>query len=298
MDFTIGTKEQAASADNVVEYVSEPGAYAGNISIAKIRKFESGAEALEIGTTDNDGKICKINLIVKTKKGESTYDKDGKKYPLPGINTIQGSLLPCLGCKSLSAEKDKEGNVHYPLLIGKPLGMLINIRLTTNPKNGKNYANADLRTFFNPKTNLCGSEILNGVKTPIRKNEISKVLKTIDETTNTTNNKEVEDPFKSNTGVNSADSVNEDPFEDSSLTNKTQKEEVKQETKQVKADTKTTTKKETPNLKIVETKKEEVKKEVKQEVKQEQQPVIEEPLVEESPFQEDNTNVSDQGNFW
>lgn len=192
MNFTLGTMEEATEAAKQAEFtggnfIKEPGAYAGIVETAVFKKFTSGAGGVEIAIKTPEGQTCKVMIITMKKDGTSTYKNGkGELMPLPGINQIRGALMPCLRQKELAATQNGD-DIIYTSVVGQPLGMLVNIRKTLGKTNGKPdpkkvYDNADLKTFFCPKTNLCGSEILNKITTPERKAKIEEGLKVIDET--------------------------------------------------------------------------------------------------------------------
>ncbi len=191
MNFSMGAIEEAAEAAKNAEftggnYVKEPGAYHGIVETAMFKKFPSGAGGVEIAIKTEEGQTCKIMIITMKKDGTSTYKNAKGEFPLPGINQIRGALMPCLRQRELAATQNGD-EIIYTSVVGQPLGMLVNIRKTLGKTNGKPdpnkvYENADLKTFYCPKTNLCGSEILNKINTPERKDKIMESLKTIDET--------------------------------------------------------------------------------------------------------------------
>lgn len=220
MNFSLGNideaKEAAKQADsNGGNYVSEPGAYFGPVKSAILKEFDTGSAGMEITIETEEGQACKVLIFVRKKDGTSTYTKDGKTFNLPGVNTIRGSLLPSVMLKELPAVKGADGTTSYPTLVGRQLGMLVNIKKTLGKTNGqpdpkKVFDNADLVTFFCPKNGKCGSEILEKVEVPVRKAEIEKTLKIIDETAIIVTKQAVNsnDPF----GEGSSGSTEDDPF--------------------------------------------------------------------------------------
>lgn len=193
MNFSLGAKEEAIEAAKQAEfaggnYVKEPGAYEGIVETAVFKKFTSGAGGVEIAIKTDEGLTCKVMIITMKKDGTSTYkNSKGELMPLPGINQMRGALMPCLRQKDLVARESGE-DIIYPTVIGQRLGMLVNIRKTLGkgkdgrPDPNKVYENADLKTFYCPKTGLCGSEILNKIEKPERKAKIMESLQVFDET--------------------------------------------------------------------------------------------------------------------
>jgi len=187
-------KAAAEKADTVFggNYVTEPGAYPGVIKSMELRSFPTGAKAISITTTTDDNKELSVLLWVVSKAGKNTYidKKTNKETPLPDCNLVLGSLMPCLRLRKLEPRVvDDPKNpgkkiTIYPATIGKPLGMLVNIDITngTGKNAGKKYKNAMVETFFDPKTNLLGSEIMNKVTEPKKKAETEKKLKVNDKT--------------------------------------------------------------------------------------------------------------------
>lgn len=170
MDFTIGStpeemKELAKSADFVGgRYIDEFGAYEGIITSACIQlSKKSKAQALDIEIELEDGKKCKDSFWFLSGKGVPFYisKKDQSQVPLPAMATIQGSLLPCLKMRELPSVKNGD-DVTYPSLVGRKIGFLCNIELTTY--NNKEYSKAKIDRFFEVGTNLTGSEIVNKIK--------------------------------------------------------------------------------------------------------------------------------------
>lgn len=242
MNFSMGTVEEAQEAAKQAEfmggnYVKEPGAYQGIVESAMFKKFTSGAGGLEIVIKTSEGQMCKIFILTMKKDGTSTYKNGkGELMPLPGINQIRGALMPCLRQKDLVATQNGD-DVIYTSIVGQPLGVLVNIKKTLGKTNGKPdqnkvYDNADLKTFYCPKTGLCGSEILNKVSTPERKEKIIEGLKVIDETAiAVTNNAagatagDVADPFAAE---NAGGASEKDPFAESGA-EKSKEKEVEKE---------------------------------------------------------------------
>jgi hypothetical protein len=243
MNFSLGAKEEAIEAAKQVDfaggnYVKEPGAYEGIVETAVFKKFTSGAGGVEIAIKTEEGLTCKVMIITMKKDGTSTYkNSKGELMPLPGINQMRGSLMPCLRQKDLVA-KESGDDIIYPTVIGQRLGMLVNIRKTLGkgkdgrPDPNKVYENADLKTFYCPKTGLCGSEILNKIEKPERKAKIMESLQVFDETAvagvtisnpadpfgdATASGAPVDDPFASNdsmdTGADTAPPENNEPDE-------------------------------------------------------------------------------------
>lgn len=281
MNFTI-TKEEGLEAAKQAEYsggnnVTTPGAYVGIVQSAIFKKFDSGAGGLEISMKvtsedENDGKTCKVMLLTMKKDGTSTYkDSKGNLVQLPGVNQVRGALMPVLRKKELTAVKNGDEFI-YPDIVGKKLGMLVNIKRTLGKTGGKPdpkkvYDNPDLKTFFCPATRLCGSEILAGAKTPERINKLIEGLHVKDETAiaEVAGSSNPADPFgDANGAVLPAD----DPFASAGQTET--KEEVKTEVKT------------------------EAKVESKAEVKAEVKP---EPKVE-TPAPVDTPAATDSDNFW
>lgn len=226
MIFTLGTKEEALEAAKQAEYtggnfVNVPGAYSGIVETAIFKKFDSGAGGMEIimkvcDDPENDGKSCKIMIITMKKDGTSFYkNSKGEQMLLPGVNQIRGALMPVLRKKELAAIESGEDFV-YPEIVGKKIGMLINIRVTNGKTNGKVdpkkvYENADLKTFFCPSTRLCGSEILNGIQKPERLAKLIEGLKVTDETVAEVSDENASDPTDP-FGDSGTPSPKDDPF--------------------------------------------------------------------------------------
>ena len=197
MDFTLGAIDQSLiDAANMTErvggnYVKEPGAYVGIIENAILKYFgkdRTGAAGLEITMKTEEGLLCKVFMLTMKKDGSSTCKPNakGEVLPLPGINQIRASLMPVLRMRELKAV-DNGDEIIYPALVGKKLGMMVDIRKTLGETGGKPdpkkvYENAALKTFFCPATKLCGSEILEKKTTPERFDKIVASLRVIDET--------------------------------------------------------------------------------------------------------------------
>lgn len=191
MNFSMGSIEEAKTAaqqaDNVGgSYVEEPGAYIGKITKAHFQKFSSGSGAFKVESevTDKNGEKRSLNFLIFTMKkdGKSTYEKDGKTHPLPGMNQITGGLMPVLNKKELPSVKNAKDEITYPSIEGMEIGFLVNIKITDGKKAGQVYKNPELVAFFDPKTNKTGSEILNNTDAK-KKVKIEAGLKVIDETT-------------------------------------------------------------------------------------------------------------------
>ena len=197
MDFVLGTIDQTLiDAANMTErvggnYVKEPGAYVGIIESAILKYFgkdRTGAAGLEITMKTEEGLLCKVFMLTMKKDGTSTCKPNakGEVLPLPGINQIRASLMPVLRMRELKAVENGD-EIIYPGLLGKKLGMMVDIRKTLGETAGKPdpkkvYENASLKTFFCPATKLCGSEILGKQTTPERYDNIVASLRVIDET--------------------------------------------------------------------------------------------------------------------
>lgn len=219
MNFSMGTVEEAKlaaeQADNVGgSYVDEPGAYTGKITKAYFQKFSSGAGGLklEADVISKDGEKRGLNVLIITMKkdGTSTYEKDGKIFPLPGMNLITGGLMPVANKKELPSVKNAKGEITYPSLEGVELGFLVNITMSDGKKPGQVYKNADLVAFFDPKTNKTGSELLNNTEAK-KKEKIEAGLKVID---NTTKQQYKNDPFGDD---NEDDDLTDNPFEEENI---------------------------------------------------------------------------------
>ena len=226
-DFVLGAREDAIVAANQVErvggnFVKEPGAYVGIVETAvmkyfnKDKKDRSGSGGLEIMMKTEEGTQVKVFMMTVKKDGTSVCKPNakGESLPLPGINQIRGSLMPVLRMGELKAV-DNGDEIIYPSIIGKKLGMMIDIRKTLGTTGGKPdpkkvYDNASLKTFFCPTTMLCGSEILEKKTTPERYEKILPTLKVIYETTivETAGGSNPADPFSDAGTVGGVD----DPF--------------------------------------------------------------------------------------
>lgn len=227
MDFTMGSVEEAkaasAQADNVGgSFVTEPGAYAGVIKKASFKKFPSGAGGFEVQmnvkTEGEPDKVLKFMIITLTKAGVSTYKKDGKDFPLPGMNQIRGGLMAVLRMKDLPAVDDGEGGATYPVLEGRKIGCLVDIRLTSGRGNSV-YKNPQIVAFYDPATNQTGSEILSGKPETKKKAKIEAGLKVIDDTVKqTTDAAQGSDPFTESDAKDdpfAESNSNDDPFKES-----------------------------------------------------------------------------------
>lgn len=229
MDFNMGSieaaKEAAQQADNIGgSYVEKPGAYAGKIKKAYFQKFPSGSGGLKLESevVDKNGEKKSLNILIFTMKkdGKSTYEKDGKTYPLPGMNQITGGLMPVANKKELQSTKNAKDEITYPSLEGVEVGFLVNITLSDG-KNGKVYKNAELVAFFDPKTNRTGSEILNNTEAK-KKEKIEAGLKVID---NTTKKQAQSDPF-----ADEEDDLTNDPFAQENEDAENNKEAIEEKT--------------------------------------------------------------------
>lgn len=192
MDFIVESKEQALEAAKNAEftggnYVKVHGAYFGPIQSCIFKKFASGSGGMEITIKTEEGLLCKSMIITMTKEGKSTYkNSKGEELPLPGINMIRGGLMPILQQRELKALKKSEDEIEYPAIVGKNLGMLVDIVKTyaKDKKTGKIdttkvYENTDLKGFFCPLTGKTGSELLEG-KDAEKKAKIEENLKTVE----------------------------------------------------------------------------------------------------------------------
>lgn len=226
MDFTMGSVEEAQAAavqaDNVGgSFVTDPGAYSGVIKKAMFKKFPSGAGGFEVQmnvkTEGEPDKVLKFMIITLTKAGVSTYKKDGKDFPLPGMNQIRGGLMAVLRMKDLPAVDDGKGGATYPVLEGRKVGCLVDIRLTSGKGNSV-YKNPQIVAFYDPATNQTGSEILSGKPEAKKKAKIEAGLKIIDDTVKqAADTTQGSDPFTESSASDDpfAESNNDDPFKES-----------------------------------------------------------------------------------
>jgi hypothetical protein len=242
MNFTMGSLEEAkvaaAQADNVGgSFVTEPGAYAGVIKKASFKKFQSGAGGFEVQmdvkTEGEPDKVLKFMIITLTKEGVSTYKKDGKNFPLPGMNQIRGGLMAVLQMKTLPAVDDGEGGATYPVLAGRKIGCLVDIRLTSG-KGNIVYKNPQIVAFYDPDTNQTGSEILSGKSEAKKKAKIEAGLKIIDDTVKQpADAHQGSDPFtdsSANDDPFAESNSNDDPFKESNEASNEESEETDTET--------------------------------------------------------------------
>lgn len=189
MEFNITkeNKNELVSAldrtETMTEYISEPGEYVVTFKDAYLKTWRSGAKSLSLVMETSNGLIGTEDIFVQSgeSKGcKTTYtNKDGDEIMLPGVVLIQASLMPCIGLKTLKSS-DRDGTIVYKDIINREVGILVNIKKTQY--NGKIYLNQVTKGFFNTKTNLTGSEILNGITAPEKKEKIKKALTLIDET--------------------------------------------------------------------------------------------------------------------
>lgn len=224
MDFTMGSVEEAkvaaSQADNVGgSFVTEPGAYIGVIKKASFKKFPKGSGGFEvqvdIKTEGEPDRLLKFIIWTLTKAGVSTYKKDGKDFPLPGINQIKGGLMAVLRMKVLPAVDDGKGGATYPVLEGRKIGCLVNIRLSGKEDNA--YKNPQIVAFFDPATNQTGSEILSGKPEAKKKAKIEAGLKIVDDTVKqAADTTQGSDPFtESSASDDPFAESNDDPFKES-----------------------------------------------------------------------------------
>ena len=197
-------QDDAFSADYVVaKRVDKPGAYIATINSMVIKKLSSGTTYLNFDmTTDEDGG-CDFDLLLTGRNGKSTYKdkRNGKIKSLPDVAKLRAGFMPCSNLDKLTPVEmtiNNKPTVVYKGAEGKKIGILLNTKLV-NGKNNKIYTNYECKGFFDPETNLTGSEIINNITEPKRKEEVMSGLMVIDETIQ-------------NQGF--ADSGTEDPFND------------------------------------------------------------------------------------
>ena len=70
--------------------------YKGTVKMAFLDTWGSGAMYVAL-TLTLDGKDYNENITITNKKGENFYEKNDKKYPLPGFVTIDNLCLTTLG---------------------------------------------------------------------------------------------------------------------------------------------------------------------------------------------------------
>ena len=192
MRFTISAdkNEQVKLAESS-EYTSynnieTPGAYVVNIDSMELVTVPSGAKFIEFRVTTigmPEEATGKINLLITTKNGSSTYSKNGKDYDLPGVNHIRGSFMILMGVNDLepmTITKDGKPHLMFKSMENKKIGVLLDIKKTKG-KNDKVYFNQELVGFYNPETEQTATEFLKG-EPPTQKAIKQSKLKIIDET--------------------------------------------------------------------------------------------------------------------
>lgn len=145
--FTTGTQAEAVKAESR-SYVSVPGAYIGIIKSATLKTFASGAAGLEVEITTEAGGVRDM-IITKKKDGTASEW---------GVNKIQGGLMRVIGLaegQSIQPQAMPDGTTVFPDLLGKRVGVCINIEKTGTL--AKSYENTRIDSFYNPDTNQTGS---------------------------------------------------------------------------------------------------------------------------------------------
>ena len=154
---------KAQGADNVSSRISETGRYICEITRAEKLVSSKGTRGLGLSVKDESGQTADYLDVYYERE-------DGSE--LPSMKTVQ-AILGCLKIRepatgTIKCEKwDKEGKAYvemavpgYPDLMGKKLGLLLQIELTTNDLTGKDAARLNIYGVFQVDTNLTVTEIL------------------------------------------------------------------------------------------------------------------------------------------
>ncbi len=171
-------------------YAWESAVYDTTIKLAYLHQTDSKAIFLNVILENSDGKELKEGFCIKSgnEKGNKTYyEKDGKKFPLPGYAVAESMCIGATGkllkdcmdtvekrtIKIYDPEQSKEANTERPVIIdllGKPVKVAVHQveenKRKKNDNTGKYEATSDTRTineckFFGNIEGLTADEIIN-----------------------------------------------------------------------------------------------------------------------------------------
>ena len=161
------------------DFVWDSGVYDTKVKLAYLDKAESGAISANFILADAAGKELKETQFIKSgnaKGNKTTYEKDGKLYPLPGYSVVNSlcmaatgtSLSACMAhlekkhVKVYDATSKKEVPKERPVLmdlIGKPVKVAVSkLKVYKQKKNSKGIYEDTAETRFTNECKFFGNE--------------------------------------------------------------------------------------------------------------------------------------------
>lgn len=178
MGLTLNANE-ARKADNFSMIIRESGKYIGTITRAQKLLSRNNVEG--------------VGLSFKTDEGESASYLD--LYTIkPGGEQLRGftivqSILCCTRVKNAdegpitfetwdrdSRSMMKVTETGYPALMGKRIGLVLQLELGTNQSTGEDTNRLQIVGVFEPSTGLTASEILDGKTKPERLDRVLRMI--------------------------------------------------------------------------------------------------------------------------
>lgn len=171
--------DAARKADNIGGMIRESGRYVGTITRAEALVSKNGVQGLGLSFKNDNGQSASyLDIYTVKKNGEM----------LRGFDLVQ-AILVCLGLKAAD-----DGEIHfdrwdnderklvpakasgYPALMGKKIGLLLQMELQTNPNTGSDTERLNIVVAFQAATGLTASEILDGKTKPEKVDVLTKMV--------------------------------------------------------------------------------------------------------------------------
>lgn len=176
-----------ADAPRVMERIDASGAYTGEFTLAKQIVANSGTEGIEFIFQADDGRVANwLRLYVRKADGTETF----------GMGMLM-SAMTCLKLREISTETviveewDRNANAKIPVevvnfnaLCSKPIGILLQKELKDGfDKNGNPKYSMNIVGFFDAKTKMTATEIIEKANEATALDKKMKYLKDIDKRT-------------------------------------------------------------------------------------------------------------------
>lgn len=189
-DFNLPTGVQAEEEKDTLGSGPLPSdVYAGMVELVYLDKAASGAKSINIHFKTKEGQSVRQTVYISNKKGEYTYERDGKQSPLPGYSQMDHffKALTGKGLNEQSLEEktikiyDFEAKAEKPVqrqvfmgAINKPLAIgiiLVSEEKTTKESNYKDGTGEfrelnEFHKFFDASSGLTNSEKAAGETEP------------------------------------------------------------------------------------------------------------------------------------
>lgn len=95
----VDTKGMEEAVDTVGggSYLKESGIYKAEVVVAYVTQSDAGAQAVNLELKLEDGSGYRETIYVTSRAGNAYYERDGKKFPLPGFTRINDMCLIATG---------------------------------------------------------------------------------------------------------------------------------------------------------------------------------------------------------